>query len=341
MASLAFISKELGLSKATVSRAFDPRFSGMVKEETKKRIFEFCREHDYHPSMIGRSFSTGRTFKIGIVTGGTHKHFSQFFSTFFYGITAEAVKRNYTPVILNLDQDPEFYINLIKSSVADAYIIDSHNCHEELYDILLRKDFPAVLNDQYNNFSGNIPSLFRDITPAYRRLWKNLPPEYHDQTAFVWRGFVPGKWQDLQRSAPPGVTMDSIQISDRQENALLHRDSARAGAEKLLDRLLKYKLLWCSSDMVALGICDTLTAHGIEPGKDIYIVGFDNLEETLEDFPGSALTTIDPLWNSNGRQLAKMLLDSLDSNTPLPFRTGWVPDVVFRSTFPENKGTVI
>lgn len=341
MASLAFISKELGLSKATVSRAFDPRFSDMVKEETRKRIYDFCREHNYHPSMIGRSFSTGRTFKIGIVVEGTYKHFSQFFSSFFYGVTAAAIERNYTPVILNLDQDPSSYINLIKSSVADAYIIDSFNCRQELYDILTQRDLPAVVHDQYNIFTGGLPVLYRDITPAYRKLWQNLQSEYQNSTAFVWRGLVPGKWRDLQNAAPTGVTVDSIQISDRKENALLHRDSARAGAEKLLDKLLKYKLLWCSSDMVALGICDTLTAHGIKPGKDIYIVGFDNLEGTLEDFPGSELTSIDPLWNSSGRQLAKMLLDSLDSDTALPLRTQWVPEVVFRSTFPENKDTDI
>lgn len=341
MASLAFISKSLGLSKATVSRAFDLRFSDMVKPETRKRIYEFCQQHNYHPSIIGRSFSTGKTFKLGIIPAGTEKHFSLFFSTFFYGVTIEAIERNYTPMILNFDQNPEYYTNLIKSSVADAFIVNSFNNQEGLLELLRQKQLPVIIFDQYNRENCDLPVFFRDLKPAYSRLWQNLAPEYQNKTAFVWRGFVPGKWQDLQDAAPPGTLIGNIEISSKKEHFLLHRDSARLGAEKILDRLLKYKLLWCSSDMVALGICDTLRKHGIEPGKDIFIVGFDNLEATVEDFSEPLLTTIDPGWNNSGRQVTKMLLDALDSNTPLPPRTQWVPEVIFRDTFPQKKDTIM
>ena len=130
-----------------------------------------------------------------------------------------------------------------------------------------------------------------------------------------------------------------VATTKRYQNFLFHRDSAREYAEKSLDRLLKYKLLWCSSDLVALGVCDVLKAHGIVPGRDIYVVGFDNLESALGNFRESGLTTIDPNWQRGGRMLAELLLDSLESGRSLPERTPWYPEVVYRETFPEDPGS--
>ena len=336
MASLATISKGLGLSKTTVSRAFDPRFADLVKPATRKRILDFCRKHDYHPSFIGRSFSTGKTFKIGVVaSAATDKNFTLFSRILFAGITAAAIKRNYTPLLLDTIENPAFCIDLINSSVADAYIINSNNPNGQIPELFKQKNIPVIVFETTGIPAQGLPMLFRDLRPAYRRLWRNLQPEYRNRTAFIGRGLTYGKWRDLQESAPQGVKIDSFQISEKELHFLMHRDSARQFAENELDRLLKYKLLWCSSDLVALGICDTLKKHGVEPGKDIYLVGFDNLEATMGDFPESGLTTIDPGWKSGGYRLVKMLLDSLDSGLALPSRTPWCPEVVYRETFPE------
>ena len=132
MASLTFIANELGLSKATVSRAFDPRFADMVKAETKERIFNFCREHNYHPSMIGRSISTGKTFKRGFINArAPHRTFSLFSTVFSNAIADAAMVRGYTPVMLNPDKNSASFIDQINSSVADAYIINNSNSNEE------------------------------------------------------------------------------------------------------------------------------------------------------------------------------------------------------------------
>ena len=340
MASLATISKELGLSKATVSRAFDPRFSALVKQETRKRIFDFCREQDYHPTLIGRSFSTGKTFKIGVISKmTTERNFTLFSAAFFNGITEGAYKRNNTPVLLDITGNDRSCIDLINSSVADGYILSSFPRDEKIRRLFMQKNIPVIIYDPYNFTPQELPVFYRDIRPCYRKLWRNLPPEDRRRTAFVGRGLISGKRKDLQESAPRGITVDQFLISDREENFLFHRDRAREFAEKSLDLLLKYKLLWCSSDLVALGICDILKDHGVIPGKDIYVVGFDNLESTLGNFPESGLTTIDPNWRLGGRMLAEILLDSLGSGRSLPERTPWFPEVFYRDTFPENPGS--
>ena len=331
MATLASISKELGLSKMTVSRAFDPRFADLVKPETRKRIFELCREQDYHPSLIGRSFSTGKTFKLGVIAEAD-KYLSLFSTIFFSGITEAALERNYTPVMMYIER-PESCINQVKCSVADAYIVNTANWNQPLVELFRQKHVPVIILDLIRNRELNLPVLYRDICPAYRQFWQNLERQDWNRTAFIGRGQITGKWNDLLRSAPRGVTVDKIIISDEEENVLFHRDSAREFAEKTLDHLRKYKMLWCSSDLVAMGICDALKKHGIEPGRDIYVVGFDNLEGAMADFPEFGLTTIDPGWKECGRRLAWMALAPLDSGRNIPKETPWLPEAVYRKTF--------
>lgn len=335
MATLASIAKELGLSKMTVSRAFDPRFADLVKPETKKRIFEFCRKQDYHPSLIGRSFSTGKTFKLGVISAADRK-ITLFSTLFFSGITEAALERNYTLVMMFIER-PKSCIDLVNCSVADAYIVNTTNWNEPLLELFRQKHIPVIIHDLIRSRELNLPVLYRDISPAYRQFWQNLKREDRNRTAFVGRGLVTGKWNDLLKSAPRGVTVDRIMISDEEENVLLHRDSAREFAERTLDRLLKYRMLWCSSDLVALGICDTMKKHGIEPGRDIYIVGFDNLEGTMGEFPECGLTTIDPGWKECGRKMAGMALASLDSGRDLPEQTPWFAEAVYRRTFAKNE----
>lgn len=337
MATLAFIAKSLGLSKTTVSRAFDPRFKDKVKPETMERILEFCRKCNYHPSLTGRSFSTGKRFQIGLLSyEATDRHYGLFSPLFNRGVAETALEHGYAPVLLEFKDQDVSCIDMVNSSVADGYIASAPDTDDELLQLLTDKKTPFILYDIYNNCTEDVPVFYRDIRPAYRKLWQNLAPEYYDKTAFIWQGTNPGKWRDLLDAAPQGIKVDNIELYRRRENFLFHRESAKQESEKQLDKLLKYKLLWCCSDLTALGICDTFKAHGVEVGKDIYVVGFDNLEDNINNFTDKGLTTIDAGWKSGGSALTNILLNAITTGNPLPLRTPWVLDAIFRDTFPKT-----
>lgn len=69
-------------------------------------------------------------------------------------------------------------IDQIKSSVADGYIISSSfSRNEELCQLLVQKNIPAVIYNPYSMTPGELPVFCRDIRPCYRKLWRNLPEE--------------------------------------------------------------------------------------------------------------------------------------------------------------------
>ena len=57
-------------------------------------------------------------------------------------------------------------------------------------------------------------------------------------------------------------------------------DTKQSGVERLHDLISAYPdvtALVCNGDMVALGACLALQSKNLQPGKDISVIGFDNV----------------------------------------------------------------
>ena len=59
------VAEALSVSASTVSRAISGK--GRIGEATRKRVFEFIEEHDYHPNSIAKSLAQSRTNNIAII----------------------------------------------------------------------------------------------------------------------------------------------------------------------------------------------------------------------------------------------------------------------------------
>jgi len=61
----------------------------------------------------------------------------------------------------------------------------------------------------------------------------------------------------------------------------------------------------CCSDTVAIGVMNGLRQHGLEPGRDIAVTGYDDIEEASISWP--PLTTVSDGHHEIGRQAARAL----------------------------------
>jgi DNA-binding LacI/PurR family transcriptional regulator len=84
---------------------------------------------------------------------------------------------------------------------------------------------------------------------------------------------------------------------------------------KIIDRIKRHKLIFCSSDFAALGLCDALRLAGLEPGKDISVVGYDNVEGHKITAPPSEafLSSIEKNDHSAGKKMVESLLADIIS----------------------------
>ncbi len=65
----------------------------------------------------------------------------------------------------------------------------------------------------------------------------------------------------------------------------------------------------CNGDMVALGACIGLMNSGLTPGREISVVGFDDIDDAALAIP--PLTTMAVSPQNLGRKLARVLLDRI------------------------------
>jgi LacI family transcriptional regulator len=84
------------------------------------------------------------------------------------------------------------------------------------------------------------------------------------------------------------------------------RDEGSNAMSALLALSERPTAVLCFNDVVAIGAMSTLMQHGLTPGKDVAVIGFDNTSEARYVSP--ALTTVDVAVNDLGVRTTQMLL---------------------------------
>ena len=312
MLSIKEVARLTGLSTATVSRALDPRFADRVKPATRAKILAVCDSADYRPDMAGRSFVTGKSYKVGFISGGVAADCgNRIFGCFLQGMTFELQKSNYNLLLLGADRHgEEQIINFLRSNVADAYILGNTLVTEKVAEVIARSKAPVLMLEKQQTIPHAL-ILRRNIRPAFEKIWAGIPPEFYDKILFCSPPNVSVRYETAAASAPAGVKIPLLLLDSGKEFPET-RYLARLEALKHLEYLQKFRIFWCASDLLALGIRDALEENtGKIAGKDFYLIGFDNME-ALGDFREPPfLSTVDNCLEKMGQQAARMLLDTL------------------------------
>lgn len=94
-------------------------------------------------------------------------------------------------------------------------------------------------------------------------------------------------------------TDDNYQVTDMSLNC-------QEEAEELLDRNPDVQAIFCVNDGVAMGLFNVMKKRGLEPGKDIYVFGFDNTKMAGHMIP--TLSSIGADETTMGRKSLELLL---------------------------------
>ena len=68
------------------------------------------------------------------------------------------------------------------------------------------------------------------------------------------------------------------------------RDDAYKKTFRLLKRYPNISVIWCASDEMALGVINAIKRKGLIPGKDIFVGGFDWIEEGINSIKKNEMT---------------------------------------------------
>lgn len=150
-ATLKQISRELGVSVSTVSKALSD--SPEISEPTKKRIQEFAKLKNYKPNSIAKNLKNQRTNTIGVVIPNI---LNPFFAKVFSGIEKYATIKGYN--IITYISNESFKkekqaFDLLSNGTVDGFIVSVAEETQKLAEIshfkeLLRDGIPVVMFDR-------------------------------------------------------------------------------------------------------------------------------------------------------------------------------------------------
>ena len=334
------IAELCGVSIMTVSRVFDPEKAGMVKESTREKILAIAKQYNYHPVMIGKSFTTGKNYKIGLILDTmTADLSSPTFSRFVEAACAELQSRNYTLILL-LAKDVKKFAGanvreLLESKVADGYILGKTMVFESVRESLEKT--PVVLlsarEDGVPEYSKHV-QIRRPVISAFRKIWQMIPPDLRRSVAVIspdGRYYPRESRAELIASvAPKGAKVTNF-FSDLHPGFLVDRANAAFVAEERFEELRKFKVIWAVNDLYAMGVTDVFRRRGLIPGKDFHVIGFDNLEPSI---PGVEpfLTTCDQHWEEIGRLAADTILQMVSGKNVAEKDVTVEPEVIRRAS---------
>jgi LacI family transcriptional regulator len=112
-----------------------------------------------------------------------------------------------------------------------------------------------------------------------------------------------------------------LQAAGLTPDASLHvqgaetREAGINGAHWLLERRDRPSAIFCYNDLTALGAMVGMRQQGIEPGRDVSIIGCDDIAESASSFPG--LTTV----RSNHIEMVHRALDIMNERMTDPTMT--------------------
>ena len=305
------LAKKLNISITTVSRALDGYSD--VSIETRERVKKAAIEIGYVPNQAARQLRTKRTDTIGFILPAEAKRIDEpFFIDLLAGLGDGLSERNFDLLVANAksaDQEAAIYARWIQSKKVDGFILNR-----------ITKDDWRIkrLNEE------NIPyaTLGKpEIDPQNPFVWVDGSVQYKEvvgkllEKGFSKIGFIGGPQEVLNQRDRLAWLYNALQTHQLPINDhwFSNTDMTSAGGYLSAQNILNHKeppdTLFCINDEVAFGVLHAAHEIGINIGKDLAVIGFDGVKDSLHTTP--ALSTLDiPLYEI-GQNLVQLLLNQL------------------------------
>ena len=320
MVTIKDIARECNVSIATVSNVLNGK--NKAGEETRSKIIEAVERLGYKPNKVAKGLRSRKTGTIGIIV----EDLSQFtVPNIVEGITRHIEQYGYKSVLTNMrlysrwadkwfsNEDMinellEQTLEEMKSLMVDGIIYIAVHARETRK-IPLDLGIPAVMIYAFEQ-NPDVPSVvIDDELAAYEEVNYLLEKGHTDI------GIIGGREDNMHtrlrlKGALKALLEHGIeQRADRVCYALWGKKEGYEAATILADKGIT--ALFVMADRMAGGVYEYAKDHGIEIGKDLSIVGFD--DQILADYLMPGLTTMALPLHPLGDAAAKLLISKLEN----------------------------
>jgi LacI family transcriptional regulator len=309
------IAAQIGVSQAIVSHIISGRRP--VSTPLHARIVEEWKRLGYQTNLAARALRTGRTQSLALVLPD-FSYLADFNRSIVQGMWEVARPRHQSLIVTSMNEphaEPQDYLRIARQKQVDGmFFMQEHDLERIDFNELRRAGIPAVF---VNGISPDARSngVSMDGAAGVKRAVDHLIHAHakrriawvcHDPSSPLMADRYHGYVQALQDASiefDPKLVFPAIADAEYEVQGV-------EGAKHLLKSGLDFDAVACATDYTAMGLINTLRRAGIETGRDVAVVGFDNLRHAAHFHP--TLTTVACDGRKMGHLAMQMMFDLLE-----------------------------
>ncbi|MCR5807156.1 MAG: LacI family transcriptional regulator [Oscillospiraceae bacterium] len=302
----------MGLSKSTVSRAISGK--GRVSSETRRRVSEYIKLHNYRPNSVAKSLSDGRTYNIAVVI---HSDVSgaaaPFFQDCLMGICRECAVNDFDAVVVTCEGEDDSQLRrVLENRKVDGVIITRPTVKAKTEQLVHSFGIPCVVTG--NSTAEYAFTVDSDHVHGCKELTAYLLRQNSpDKTALILGSSI----HTVNRSRYTGFVEAYKAIGAVPPENLIFTDiETPAQFDKAFSTIMKNepRCVICGDDIICMKLLGELSALGIKVPDDIKVASFYNSPYLEHYIP--PITSL--IFNANdlGSQAAAVLMSLIAGDTP-------------------------
>lgn len=312
------IAKETGLSIASVSYVLNGKEG--VGPETREIVMEAVSRLGYVPSYTARGLASSHSNLIGVCSpqtepGSRLMFDNPFYSRLFSSIEYECRINGYHVIISGTDADESFLKLAQQRGLDGMIIIGSYS--KEFYSELKKAGIPIVLIDTYQN-----PEEFHEVKIDDERggfmATRYLIDNGHKNIAFISGALIEcGVTQLRYNGYKQALLKSGISLDERfVYPGTVSFESGMNNAKKVVRQTPEVTAIFCTADIIGVGVIKSLIEMGVKVPDDISVIGFDNLN--ISEYTSPSLTTVSQDIELKGKAAVDIIIKEINDkiNTP-------------------------
>jgi len=328
-ATLASLAAELGVSRTTVSNAYNR--PDQLSPELRRRVLETARRLGYPgPDPVARSLRTRKAGAVGLLLT---ENLSYAFRDpgavgFLEGVALACEEAGLGLLLVPASPEREDVAAVHKAGV-DGFVVYSVPADDPHLAAVLERPVPTVVADQPE--LDTVDRVGIDDGAAISGIARHLIELGHRRVGVLCMrldrdrndDFVPMQRQreahfHVQRArlaalanafGTVAVDWASVPVVERFDHTVANGASA---AKQLLDRDPHVTALICTSDILALGALTEARRRGLRVPHDLTVTGFDG----IADAERAGLTTVRQPVLAKGKAAGELLINAAEHAKP-------------------------
>jgi LacI family transcriptional regulator len=305
------VAEKAGVSKSTVSLVLTG--SSKVSSKAKQKVEKAIDELGYVYNRDAASLRSRKSNLIAIVINDLKNPYS---AQLAVGLEQEIRRMGLFSMLVNsaenVDTQTSLVRNLKEYNVAAFIICPAPNTSADWVNSLVEQGFPVV-HIMREVAGAKVATVLPDNFTGTKLATQHLIMKGYKKIAFIGGNESISDYHQRLSGYIEAMTFAQVPFTKElcvQSNTT--RNGGRSAMKEVLTLNTDIEAVVCFSDVIAYGAIEQIRSSGRKPGKDIAIVGFDDLEDSRLMSP--ALTTIHVDANQIAIAVCQILTNINDGN---------------------------